>query len=443
MKLSELIAFRNRLHALPVSDAVQAADHKLNILMHTVNQPLEPSMVQFTDPFISTLENKLKEIHGAFNTFDHSITELKQQIQTQIAEHERYWFQESYRLFEYAKDCETTDGVLYGRQITGTKNKLTIEAEDTLKARLSNYADWRWPGMIIRPGLEDYVNTMVGCDPLYIIDRNHDLLKPCLDRFPKLYQNRLRPYITNDWSDEPFLHKIPNEQFGVCLAYNVFNFRPLEIIRRYLEEIYAKLRPGGVLLMTFNDCDNEKAVMLVEQFFASYTPGYLIRDLAQNVGFQISYTWSDNGPSVWLELCKPGEITSQRGGQVIAVANNKYDYSDDVDYRIRTVYTEEEIKSLYDPTITNSDRDRILYDILQQKNAEEYRIKLEKEAEERRINLELHEKNVQEQDQFKKEELVRLRQRALELQAGDPNLIRYGYSAEKLKTLIKQKEENK
>ena len=43
--------------------------------------------------------------------------------------------------------------------------------------------------------------------------------------------------------------------------------------------------------------------------------------------------------------------------------------------------------------------------------------------------------------QRKKEELVKLRQRAMELQAGDTNLIRYGYSAEKLKQLIKEKEE--
>ena len=44
-------------------------------------------------------------------------------------------------------------------------------------------------------------------------------------------------------------------------------------------------------------------------------------------------------------------------------------------------------------------------------------------------------------DQLKKEELQKLRQQAMELQVGDPNLIRYGYSAEKLKQLINAKEE--
>ena len=47
----------------------------------------------------------------------------------------------------------------------------------------------------------------------------------------------------------------------------------------------------------------------------------------------------------------------------------------------------------------------------------------------------------EETDRRKKQELVLLRQRAMELKVGDPNLIRYGYSAEKLKQLIKEKEE--
>jgi SAM-dependent methyltransferase len=302
--------------------------------------------------------------------------------------------------------------------------------------------------MIIRPGAEHFIENMVGCDPLYIIDRDHDLLQPSLDRFPQLYQNRLRPYTTNDWSNQPILEKIPNGQFGVCLAYNVFNYRPLAIIRRYLEEIYQKLRPGGALIMTFNDCDNYRAVMLVEKFCASYTPGYLIRDLAQDVGFEQVYTWGDGGPSVWLELRKPGQLTSKRGGQAIASIRNINDYSDDVDYRIRRVYTEDEFIELQSmlakkynlDKISDAEREQIFGKILSDKEAEERRIILEEE-ESRRIKLKEEEEFAKSVDRFRKEELPRLRQRAIELQVGDPNLIRYGYSAEKLKQLIKAKEE--
>jgi SAM-dependent methyltransferase len=566
MKLSELVAFRNRLEELPVSAAAQVANHKLNILMHTINHPSEQAMVQLAEPFIPALEADLKKIHAAFDDFSIKVDQVKKHVRDQIAEQEKHWFQESYRLFEAAELCEKTDQILYGRKVTGTKSQQTIDAENTLRARLSTYADWRWPGMIIRPGLENFVENMVGSDPLYIIDREHNLLQPCLDRFPKLYQNRLRSYTTNDWSDDPILGKIPNNQFGVCLAYNVFNYRPLEIIRRYLEEIYTKLRPGGTLLMTYNDCDRASAVMLVEQFCASYTPGYLIRDLTNNVGFDLIHTWSDGGPSVWLELHKPGQLLSNRGGQALAKIHNIFDYSDDIDFLKRKAYTNDEVSNLqerarslgiggkiikrnkpYDLLVLIKDTEdkikeeqrirdwrklaikhnielslsnwqdlvkeildreaeeqnriqeeqylqrlkeiavlqkvdinsanwkEIIEEILRKQAIEEQRriekeeleqlqqlakkyninvdmsainwkdtlrkVVYEKKVEEERIARELHEEFAKSFDQRKKEELAILRQRAMELQVGNPNLIRYGYSAEKLKALIKQKEE--
>jgi hypothetical protein len=167
----------------------------------------------------------------------------------------------------------------------------------------------------------------------------------------------------------------------------------------------------------------------------------LVRDLAQNVGFKIVHTWSDGGPSVWLELHKPGQLLSNRGGQAIARINDKLNYSDDIDYRIRILYTEEEVKNLYDSTIPNSDRERILGNILKEKDEKERRIKAKRHKKELRIAQELHEELAKSVDQRKKEELAKLRQRALQLEVGNPNLIRYGYSAEKLKHLIKQKEE--
>ena len=93
MKLSELIAFRNRLEELPVSASKQAADHKLDILMHTVTYPHESSMLQLAQPFIPALESKLKEIHSAFDNFGVTIEQVKQQVREQIAEQEKHWFQ--------------------------------------------------------------------------------------------------------------------------------------------------------------------------------------------------------------------------------------------------------------------------------------------------------------------------------------------------------------
>jgi SAM-dependent methyltransferase len=180
------------------------------------------------------------------------------------------------------------------------------------------YGNWKYPAMIIRPGREKFIDDMVMFDPLYLIDSDHELLKPAIEKFPEDYQKRLRTYVIDELKNDHLLQQIPDNQFGLCLAFNLFNFRPLEVIRRYLTEIYQKLKPGGVILLTFNDCDRDKAVMLVEQHFASYTPGTLIQELASSIGYEPIFKWDDGGPSTWLEIKKPGTLTSLRGGQTLA-----------------------------------------------------------------------------------------------------------------------------
>jgi hypothetical protein len=314
MKLSDLINFRNQLNSLPTTEAKTFANLELGKITHLVGVPGEFQQHEVN------LINQLTNINSSFNQFDLYVEQLRKTIHEQIAKDEKAWFQESYRLFEQEMCHESAEYILNRRlSITGENTNLaSYQSEQVLRTKLSAYADWRFAGMVIRPGLENFIDEMVASDPLYVVDHDHDLLTPCIKRFPKVYQQRLRPYVVNERTNEPIMTRIPDNQFGLCLVYNFFNYRPLEIIRRYLTEIYQKLQPGGCLFMTYNDCDLPQAVCLVEQHFACYTPGYLIRDLAQSIGFELKSTWGDNGPSVWLELHKPGERTSLRGGQALA-----------------------------------------------------------------------------------------------------------------------------
>jgi SAM-dependent methyltransferase len=475
MKLSQLVDFRNKLNNMAVETAKSSANEKLDHITHhveSINSDLPESLQQ-------ELVTSQQNIDQAFNNYADSIEKLKLHVQNQITEQEKKWFQESYTLFEVGMSLETNKDILNRRlSITGENTKhATFQSETILRARLSSYADWRFPGMVIRPGLENFIEGMVGYDPLYIIDQNYDLLKPCMEQFPKLYQSRLRPYLLNDRTDDPILDKIPNNQFGMCLVYNFLNYRPLEIIRRYLEEIYQKLSPGGFLLMTYNDCDQANAVDLVERNYACYTPGYLIRELAKSIGFEQSHTWGDDGPSVWLELRKPGELKSLRGGQAIAQIKDPNEIEEDVDFLARKVYTIDEVeKTRTEIRKYSNDESKImslkpvglfefLRDLQLKHRREQERLIAEENARieetERQRVAALHDEarsygidpstcrdpdDVQRLineavDRKNKRELVLLRQRAIELKVGDINLIKYGYSAEKLKQLIKEKEE--
>jgi hypothetical protein len=306
MKLSELVNFRNELDKLSVIPAQQAADQEVSKVTHLIET--FPLTREQSDKF----SNSRLDIASKFVSFEHELNELKSAVKIEIEQQERPYFQESYRLYDKEMVFETNEYILNRRL------SISTESLEFINARLNKYATWKHAGMIIRPGQEDFVKNMVMFDPLYLIDQAHELLTPAISSFNSDYQRRLRPYVINERNSDIILDQIPNEQFGICLAYNYFNFKPLEVFKQYLIEIYTKLKPGGVLAFTFNDCDRSKAVMLVENWFACYTPGSLIKDLAKTIGYNIEFEWHDNGPWTWLELRKPGELTSLRGGQTLA-----------------------------------------------------------------------------------------------------------------------------
>jgi SAM-dependent methyltransferase len=309
MKLSELVNYYNELDKLSTVPVVNSVESELAKISCLIDQ----QKVQF-DQLSNELELKHSQIKNQFEDYEQILNKFKHEFKQLISESEKSWFAESYRLYDEEMVSETVEDIKHRT----TTNNLSENTVNFYLARLSKYNSWKYSAIIIRPGFEQYINHMVGCDPLYIIDTRHELLEPAMIQYNEIYQQRLRPYVVQERDNNEILQRLPDSQFGLVFAYNFFNFRPFEIIKRYLQEIYKKLHAGGTLIMTFNDCERDKAVMLVEQHFCCYTPGYLVKDLAQNIGFELTLTWNDGGPSTWLELRKPGNFESLRGGQTLA-----------------------------------------------------------------------------------------------------------------------------
>ena len=295
-KLSELVAYKNEMDRLSTESAQTFVNAELGKITHLVQD--------------DGLNQQLVDLNNSLSKFQDSYDQLRQKIQDQISEAERPWIQEGYNLYDKG-EINFVDDILRIRQSnsidsTPCRNKLT------------QYADWKYSAMIIRPGLDSFIENMVAYDPLYLVDLSHDFLRPALDKFNQQYQNRLRPYVVNEDLDAEILKQLPNNQFALCLAFNYFNFRPFEIIKKYLEEVYQKLKPGGTFVFTFNDCDRRSAVELVEKRYCCYTPGHLVRELVTTVGYEIVYSWNDDGPTTWIEVRKPGQLDSLKGGQALA-----------------------------------------------------------------------------------------------------------------------------
>jgi len=316
MILSEIVAYRNLLLQYNVKDAEYRARQTLTDVMHTVkNNLIQPRT------FTQTLEEDLENIIKVFGQFDSTLNGLISELDAMIEVWEKSLYAESTRRYklqstEYGTYDEQTN-INVDQQMLDREIEMDEDTKKMLSDRLKSYIDWKYPGLIIRPGKETFISDFVGLDPLYLVDHSDRLLEPCTEQFTPEYKRRLRFYLESPTSTN-VLADLPDNQFGLCLVYNFFEFTPLEVIEQYLEKIFKKLRPGGTLSMTFNDCDRAHCVILAEKRFSFYTPGNRVRAAAKRIGFKQMFTWHNNGNLTWLELRKPGELTSIRGGQTLA-----------------------------------------------------------------------------------------------------------------------------
>jgi hypothetical protein len=348
MKLSEIVAFKNQIDLLPSVDAI-----KLTAVLELlkIKYVLETKDVVPPEQLQELIKNK-NNLQQSFDQLDSTVSIIKNYVKNIIAQEEISYYEDSYRFYKQSVNINLEHG--YSREDdvipftdswgiirhvpldvkNNHKNSINNEilsrnlnvsesTKNIIISRILGYADWHYPAAIIRPGLEDFISHLVANDPLYLIDEHKDLLWPAMNKFNQQYQNRLRPYVTDESTGINILDQLPDNQFSFFLAYNYFDHKPLDIIKIYLKEIFEKLRPGGILGMTFNDCDYAGAVSRVENCTGYYTPGRMIVEHCAQIGYTEIFKLANNESSTWVELQKPGTLTSARGGQTLAKINHK------------------------------------------------------------------------------------------------------------------------
>lgn len=309
MKLSYLVDYVRQLESVPVSAIREANERRLQELTIKVcNHPV----IRFDD-FAARLQQDKTQLDQEFGTVDQTIQDLKSHCYARISELEKVYYKNTWQWFVDQATFESQKPLAIDRKLN-----MTDQTRVVVNALISRYQDWRWPGMIVHPARESFVENMVALDPLYMVDTNLDLLKPALDRFHPGYQKRVAKYTVDEMSGEPLLAHLPQAQMGFCLIFHYFNFRPIEIIRRWLDGLWLLMRPGGRVAFTYNDCDKAHGIALSECYYMAYTPGSAIKSHAQQVGFEIVQDYHAPADVALLELLKPGTLSSTRGAQTLA-----------------------------------------------------------------------------------------------------------------------------
>lgn len=308
MKLSEIVARLNLLESLDITSECNIATGKLENIAHVVAEQSQHLYQSAGDDIAKTYQ----DLSDSIVRFSEQIETLKQELQSDIIQREQEYLANSLHVYREEMIYDTPDVILNRRMRIDDNDELV------LRSRLKNLTDWRWPGMIIRPGVETYIEDMVPLDPLYVVDHDSELMRPAISKFTPEYQRRLREYVINDWANEPVLKELPNNQFGTIFAYHYFNHKPMPVVCKFLTEFYEKLRPGGSVLMTYNNCDLAHGVTRAEHAWMLYTPKRLIVKHAADLGFELINAYDGKGDVSWIEFRKPGDIASIRGGQTLA-----------------------------------------------------------------------------------------------------------------------------
>jgi SAM-dependent methyltransferase len=311
MKLSEIVAYLNLLDSLSVHQEAEESTRRLAAVLHVVlNHAVQVNACS------QDLEQNFAAVKTALDNFDTTLGQIKQRLAQMLHELEPAYLAESFRLFDQEMRHDSIQHILnrklYARR--GIDNSSDI----ALSFRLKNLTAWNYAGMIIGPGTETFIEDMVPLDPLYVVDTHQELIDPSVRRFTPEYQRRLRQYVVNDRGSGTIFNDLPDNQFGVIFAYNYFNYRPIEIICRYIQEIATKLKPGGSFIMTYNNCDQEHGVALAEQYCMCYTPGRLVCNAADAAGLDLVSKHDGPGDVSWIEFARPGKLESLRGGQSLA-----------------------------------------------------------------------------------------------------------------------------
>lgn len=278
-----------------------------------------PGVVRISQSKFDSVSSKTAQLEAACNQIYRHLVEYQQCYQEAIDDLTREadkWRQQyidlSEELYRGIRQSDTPEHILAHRKLN-----LGYESTSFLQGRIQLLTDWKMPGMLIRPGADVFIRSMVAVDPLYIADNHVDLLQPSIKQFNKKYQNRICQYVLDDEVHHP-LARMPENQYGMIFCVNFLQYKSLDVIERYIRDFYTALAPGGVACVAFTDCDRSGGAEQIERFSMCYCSQDWMRSIATALGFDVGNPyWLDNA-NTYLELVKPGETHSLRGGQATA-----------------------------------------------------------------------------------------------------------------------------
>jgi len=324
-KLRDLVKFRNELvEKLDQLDLDEDIENKIRLLSILSYENSDSTYLTDVDIATTAYKSLQEQAQTVKNKLKESISKVNEE------------------LYSYARTEYTSDFYQKNFVEEGIKKHLTLNVAltDKIVSRITQYCDWHYPGLLIMPRDKNWIDLMVGCDPLYLTAYStsilwdlspgmekvaHDGLVDALDSFesweiynlkemvaeyPLVYQRRLRLYSIKDRD----FRILPKEQFSFVLSWDTFNYLTYDIIKQYVQEVFRLLRPGGVFMFSYTNCELEPSADKVESWNASCCFSSWLSELFTEIGYELIAFHDESIDEEklsyvsWAEVRKPGEL---------------------------------------------------------------------------------------------------------------------------------------
>lgn len=304
MKLSQLVEFRESLKDAFDTTATVQELNRLCKNLSLADRDLSDDYKQQLYSLISQIETIANElIIGP----SHEVSHILQKLEHQINDQSQKFFADNYETELVYNNAEAIRKI----RILPMPN----DSYETVLSRIGTYSNWKFPALEIGCRDGEWTKHLVAGDPLYIVDSDPLFLDSTVSSFNAEYQQRIRPYCINGTD----FTVLPQQQFGFVFSWNYMNYKGLESIKDYLKSVYKLLRPGGTFMFSYNNGDMPASAAYAESYFMSYIPKSILIPLCELVGFEITHAFDVKPTLSWIEIKKPGDLSTIKEHQVLGV----------------------------------------------------------------------------------------------------------------------------
>lgn len=317
MKISDLLKLRDdfidRINLLTVESSIADSCEQLDTILssnQSIDEPDAIGKIQQAITKINHLASQYSDIKNELMTFLTDIDQAVDLISPTVHQDVNVPFIKQFRV---------ADDKLYRDFL------ISDQINQIIKSTIYKISDWHFPGMQLGCRNNEYTGNLVGCDPLYLCDIDPQAIDDAANQFNDVYGKRLRKYKLNNHQ----LGHLPMNQFGFIFSWMFFNFAELNDMELYLAELLKVLRPGGSLILTYNNGDIAESARLFESGMMSFVPKRKLLPICKDLGYIVidsfDYDNIDNQIKTisWIELRKPGELSTIKRSQAQGLVGRK------------------------------------------------------------------------------------------------------------------------